>query len=252
MNIRHHAPSISARALVALTAVAAGVLVAAPAQAYKFNALNALQNQGEFRKLSEDLSATFADKPQAPAAGLGIIGFDVSATVGATSIESVDILEKAAGGHDIPKALPTVGLRVEKGLPFDIDLGASLTVLPGTSAKALSGDVKWAFWGGGLVMPAVAARVFYTQTSGLGDMSLNSKGIELSVSKGFAMVTPYAGVGIVASKSSTEGNVWKAESYNQSRVFAGLNANLLLLNIGLEADKTGKASSVNLKLGMRF
>jgi hypothetical protein len=252
MNIRRNAPSISARSLVALAAVSAGALVGTPAQAYKFNALNALQNQDEFRKLSEDISATFADKPQAPAGGLGIIGFDVSATVGATSIESADILKKAAGGHSIPKALPTLGLRVEKGLPFDIDLGVGYNMLPGTSASALSGDVKWAFWGGGLVLPAVAARVFYTQTNGLGDMSLNSKGVELSISKGFPLLTPYAGVGIVASKASTKGDVWKKESYNQSRVFAGLNANLLLINFGLEADKTGKASSVNLKVGMRF
>ncbi len=252
MNIRHNAPSISARSLVALAAVAAGVLVAAPAQAYKFNALSALQNQDEFRKLSEDISATFADKPQAPAGGLGIIGFDVSATASATSIESVDILKKAAGGHSIPKSLPTLGLRAEKGLPFDIDLGLSYNMLPGTSASAMSGDVKWAFWGGGLVMPAVATRVFYTKTNGLGDMSLNSKGIELSISKGFPLLTPYAGVGIVASNASTKGDVWKKESYNQSRVFAGLNANLLLINFGLEADKTGKDSNVSLKVGMRF
>ncbi|MEY4766166.1 MAG: hypothetical protein RI907_2839 [Pseudomonadota bacterium] len=237
---------------VALATLALGVVASAPAHAYKFNALSTLSNQGEFRQLSEDLAATFADKPQAPAAGLGVIGFDVSVTGGTTSVKSTAVLEKAAGGHSVPKSLPTVGLRVEKGLPFDVDLGASYVLLPGTSASALSGDVKWAFWGGGLVMPAVATRVFYTQTNGLGDMSLNAKGIELSVSKGFAMFTPYAGVGVVASTASTKGDVWKKESFNLTRTFVGLNANFLLMNLGLEADKTGKASSINLKLGMRF
>jgi hypothetical protein len=223
-----------------------------PAHAYKFNALTALSNQGEFKLVAEDLAATLADKPQAPAAGLGVLGFDVSAVLGTTSVESTEALQKAAGGHDVPKSLPTAGVRIEKGLPFDVDLGASYVLVPGTSASALSADVKWAFWGGGLVLPAVATRVFYTQANGLGDMSLSSKGIELSISKGFATVTPYAGIGLVASHASAKDDVWKKESFNQTRTFVGVNANLLLINLGLEADKTGKATSFSLKLGMRF
>jgi hypothetical protein len=241
----------TARHAVALAAATAGLLAALPAQAYKFDALSQL-NQNEFKLLSQDLAATFADKPLAPASGLGLIGFDVSATAGTTSVESADTLKKAANGHSVPSSLPTVGVRAEKGLPFDIDLGVGYTVVPGTSASATSGDVKWAFWGGGLVMPAVATRVFYTQVNGLGDMSLSSRGIELSISKGFAMVTPYAGVGVVASKSSAKNTSLKSESFNQTRTFAGVNANLLLINLALEADKTGKDTSVNLKLGIRF
>jgi hypothetical protein len=251
MNARHTAPSSFARSAVALAALSAGVLASVPAHAYKFDALSQL-NQSEFKLVAQDLSATFADKPQSPAAGLGLIGFDVSATAGATSIESADVLKKAAGGNSVPKSLPTAGVRVEKGLLFDIDLGVSYGVLPATSASAISGDVKWAFWGGGLVLPAVATRVFYTQVNGLGDMGLRSRGIELSISKGLAMVTPYAGVGIVASNASAKNTALKSESYTQSRLFAGVNANLLLINLGLEADKTGKDSSVNLKLGIRF
>lgn len=250
-TVNARSASTSARHAVALAAATAGLMAALPAQAYKFDALSQL-NQSEFKLVSQDLAATFADKPQAPAAGLGIIGFDVSATASSTSVESVEILERAAGGHSVPKSLPTVGLRAEKGLPFDIDLGLSYSLLPGTSASATSGDVKWAFWGGGLVYPAVATRIFYTQVSGLGDMSLNSKGIELSISKGFAMVTPYAGVGVVASKASAKNTSLKSESFNQTRTFAGVNVNLLVMNIGLVADKTGKDTSVNLKLGIRF
>ena len=239
------------RAGVALALTAAGLLAGAPAHAYKFNALSSL-NQSEFRQVSEDLAATFADKPMSPAAGLGIIGFDVSATAGATSVESADALKKAAGGHSVPKSLPTVGLRAEKGLPFDIDLGVGYTLVPGTSASAVSGDVKWAFLGGGMVMPAVATRIFYTQTNGLGDMSLRSRGAELSISKGFAMVTPFAGVGLVSSNTSAKNTSLNSESFTQTRTFAGVNVNFLVMNIGVMADKTGKDSSVNLKLGLRF
>lgn len=235
-----------------LASAAALALVAmGSAQAAKFDALGSL-NQDEFRALSKDLAGVFADKPQSPAGGLGVIGFDVSATVGATKVDNSDLLKKAAGGDSVPKALPTVGLRIDKGLPFDIDVGASYVVVPATSASALSGNIKWAFFGGGVVMPAVATRVFYTRTNGLGDMSLNSKGIELSISKGFPMLTPYAGIGVVDSNASAKNTALKSESFTQTRTFVGLNANLLLLNIGLEADKTGKTSSVNLKLGMRF
>jgi len=246
---RSHTARFSMTSLAALAAVS--MVAASAAHAAKFDALGSL-SQDEFRAVSKDLSAAFADKPQAPAGGLGVVGFDVSATVGATKVDSTDALKKAAGGDSVPKALPTVGVRIEKGLPFDIDVGASYVAVPATSASALSGNIKWAFFGGGLVMPAVATRVFYTRTNGLGDMSLNAKGIELSISKGFPMLTPYAGIGVVSSDASAKNTALKSESFTQTRTFVGLNANLLLINFGLEADKTGKTSSVNLKLGVRF
>lgn len=243
---------MSTRLLRPVGAAVLGLVAASAAQAYKFNALDQLQSQGEFRQLSEDLSATLVDRQHAPASGLGLIGFDVALTAGGTSIQSKAIVERATGSSNVPGTLPTVALRAQKGLPFGVDLGVSYTMVPGSSVSAVGGSVKWAFVEGGVLTPAVAVRLHANQANGLGEMSLRSQGVDLSISKGFAFFTPYAGVGVVASQASTKNDRWAAERYTQTRVFAGANLNLLVTNLAFEADKTGKDTTVSVKFGVRF
>src|SRR5436189_242549 len=80
-----------------------------------------------------------------------------------------------------------------------------------------------------------------------------TKGAELVLSKGFATFTPYVGVGRVWTHSAPVGvtNVVK-EEFGQNKYFVGGNINLIVLNIALEADRTGNATSYGLKLGWRF
>ncbi|MFT3856692.1 MAG: hypothetical protein QM742_04060 [Aquabacterium sp.] len=188
----------------------------------------------------------------APAEGLGITGFDINLSAGLTNIQSRDLLKRATNNGDVPDSLPTATVRIHKGLPLDFDIGAAYTAIPGTSAAAVSGEVKWSFVSGGTLTPAIAVRAFISRMSGLGDMKMHSQGADISISKGFAMATPYAGVGIVGSKASTDSGQWAKESYTQGRVFAGVNLNLAVLNIGLEADRTGDDTTFGLKLGWRF
>ena len=231
----------------------ATLLIAGPAaQAYDFDSLSLLRSQEEFKLVAEDLSAALAFKPMSPAEGLGVTGFDISASVSGTRLQSRELLERAANSDDVPDTLPTASVRIQKGLPLNVDIGAAYTVVPGTSASALSGEVKWAFIEGGTLTPAFAVRAFYTRMRGLGDLKMHSQGVDLSVSKGFAMATPYAGGGVVATKASTDSGRWAKESYTQGRVFAGLNFNLALLNLAVEADRTGDNTSMGLKLGWRF
>ncbi|WP_290867655.1 hypothetical protein [Aquabacterium sp.] len=237
---------------LAVALLALGGVMAPQAQAYQFNSLEALGSQGNFELLAKDLSAALALKPMAPAAGLGLLGFDLGVTTSVTQLSSVAVLERAAGTTRVPGNLPVVGVRAAKGLPFGFDVGVGYSAIPGTSVRASSGELKWAFVSGGLLMPAVAVRGFYTQASGLGRMSLRSRGVDLSVSKGIAMVTPYAGVGVVQSTATTSDGTWSKASYYQPRVFAGANLNLLLLNVAAEVDKTGEDTSYQVKLGLRF
>lgn len=233
----------------ALTANVAAVSIA---HAYEFDALSLLASQDEFKQVAQDLSAALAYKPMAPAEGLGITGFDVSASVGGTSVQSKDVLRRAANDDDVPGTLPTASVRLQKGLPLNFDVGVGYTVIPGTSASAISGEVKWAFIEGGTVTPAFAVRAFYTRMSGLGDVKMHSQGIDVSVSKGFTLATPYAGVGVVGSKATDDSGRWAKESYTQGRVFAGVNLNFALLNIAVEADRTGDNTSAGVKFGLRF
>jgi hypothetical protein len=43
-----------------------------------------------------------------------------------------------------------------------------------------------------------------------------------------------------------------AQRFTVGRFFLGLNANFLLLDVALEADRTGEVDSVSAKLGWRF
>ena len=76
--------------------------------------------------------------------------------------------------------------------------------------------------------------------------------VDLSISKGFVMLTPYAGVGQVWVDSSPNAGALTQESFTQGKVFAGANLNLGLINFALEADKTGEATSYSLKMGIRW
>ncbi len=235
--------------------IAALALLAASglsAQAYEFNAISNL-NQSEFRRLSEDFSSAMSYKGVIPAADMGLTGFDVGATVGGTKLENRDVIKKAAAGASVPSVLPTAAIRVHKGLPLNLNIGASYTTVPGTGLGALGGELRWAFMPGSALMPAVAARLGMSQTMGLDQLKLRSTSADLSISKGFTLLTPYAGIGYVQSRvSAPESPALKSENVGQTKYFAGVNANLGLMNLAVEGDRTGKANSYTMKLGIRF
>lgn len=232
--------------------VASALIAATQAHAYEFNSISTL-SQSEFRLLSEDLSSTLSYKPVIPAADLGITGFDLGLSVGGTHIENRDVLKKAAGGASVPAVIPTVALRINKGLPFNLNVGASYTNVPGSPLSALGGELRWAFMPGSTLAPAVAARISLSSTTGLDQLKMNSTGFDISVSKGFTLLTPYAGIGYVQSRvSAPQSPALSSEKVSQTKYFGGVNLNLGLMNLAVEGDRTGKASTYNLKIGARF
>lgn len=242
MNLRLLASAIAVSAL----------FMGTQARAYEFNTISTL-SQPEFRLLSEDLSASLSYKPVIPAADLGITGFDLGLSVGGTHLQNHDVIKKAAGGASVPAVLPTVALRVNKGLPFNLNVGASYTNVPGTPLSALGGELRWAFMPGSTLAPAVAARLSLSSTTGLDQLKMNSTGYDISISKGFTLLTPYAGIGYVQSRvSAPQSPALSSEKVGQTKYFGGVNLNLGLMNLALEADRTGKASTYNLKIGARF
>jgi hypothetical protein len=221
------------------------------AQGADFNAIGAL-NQSEFRAFSEDVAAAVSYKAMIPAEALGITGFDLSIAANATEVANREVLRKAAGGASIPKALPSVSVRAVKGLPFGLDIGVVASTLPGTNVRALGGELRWAFIEGGVLMPAVAVRVATMRLSGVDELKLQSNSIDLSISKGFTLLTPYAGIGYVDTRASAPGTGLQRESFGQTKVFAGLNIALAPLALVIEAEKTGDATGYGAKLAIRF
>jgi hypothetical protein len=209
-------------------------------------------SQSEFRLLSEDLGATLSYKPLTPAESTGVLGFDLGVEVTATKLANPEVLDRAVSG-DAPSTLLVPKVHLHKGLPFGFDIGASYAQVPNTNIKLIGAELRYAIVQGGPVTPAIGLRASYTALRGVDQMDLNTKGIDLSISKGFALLTPYAGIGLVRV-TSTPNDVpgLRETSFTEKKMFAGANINLMLLNIAFEADRTGDATTYGAKLGWRF
>lgn len=239
-----------------LTRTATCIALAASAQAASAfdltsTAIDTL-GQDNFRLLAEDLAATLSYKPMIPAADLGITGFDLGVSVSGTKIANREVLKQAAGGASVPSVIPIVAIRAAKGLPFGLNVGASYSNLPGTPLSAIGGDIRWAVLPGSTLMPAVSVRLSMSKSTGVDEITTRSTGYDVSVSKGFTLLTPYAGIGRVESKVNAPGTSLTREKIGQTKYYAGVNANLGLMNLALEGDRTGKASTYGLKVGFRF
>lgn len=225
-----------------------------PVAGHAADDIDALGNliQGEFRNFSEDLGAALSYKALAPAEPLGITGFDVGIEVTATSLEHSDLYDKASSGSSI-STLPIPKVHLHKGLPFSIDAGVMYSSVPGTNIELVGAELRWAFIEGGVAMPAIAVRGTMSSLSGVDQLDFDTKGLELSISKGFAMLTPYAGIGTVSVDSKPAASTGlKSESFSQDKIFAGLNVNMGLMNLAFETDQTGDASTYSAKFGFRW
>jgi len=209
-------------------------------------------SQSEFRLLSEDLGAALSYKPLTPGEPTGAFGFDLGVEVTATDLANSEVFERAVSG-DAPSTLWIPKFHVHKGLPFGIDLGASYAHVPGSNIRLFGAEVRYAILQGGVATPAVGLRASYTTLRGVRQLDLDTTGIDLSISKGFANITPYAGVGLVRVSSRPDDVPGLSKvKFTENKVFVGANINFLLLNVAVEADRTGDATTYGAKLGWRF
>ncbi len=156
-----------------------------------------------------------------------------------------------------PSSLVIPKLHLHKGLPFGFDVGAFYTSVPNSNMGLVGGELRYAIIDGSTLIPAISISGTFSHLTGVDDFDLITRGLELSVSKGFAFFTPYAGIGTVWIDSETS-NVSlnslgvKDESLTKNKYFLGFNLNLGLMNFAAETEKTGDNATVSGKLGVRF
>lgn len=220
------------------------------ANAATFSSLDAL-DRGQFRDLSKNLTAATQYKGIAPAEPLGVLGFDIGISLSATKLKN-DVFDLADGSDFELNTLPLPRLSLQKGLPGGIDIGASFSGAPGTDIKVFGAEVRYAVVKGSVALPAISVRVSYSTVRGVDELEIDSAGADISISKGIAIFTPYAGSGFVRSNSDPVGSTTlERESFTQRKAYVGLNINLGF-NLAFEADRTGSYTSYSAKAGFRF
>ena len=207
----------------------------------------------EFRTVSEDLGAAFSYKPIAPTEAQGITGFDIGVEVTGTDIsKSAGALRKAGASDSAMDTLMTSRVHVHKGLPLGFDIAAFMGNVSAINVNLVGAEVRYAILDGGVATPAIGVRGAYTNMNGANQLSLNTRSLDVSISKGFTVLTPYAGIGQVWVYSSPSAGALGSENFTMSKIFAGVNMNLGLLNLAFEADRTGNTSTWGAKIGLRW
>lgn len=236
---------------LSLTSICAAALMTLNVPAFADNNFDHLQSlsQTEFNLLAKDFTSAASYKAVAPGAPLGITGFDIGAEVTVTQLADANVWRKA--GADMSSLiLPKIHLH--KGLPFNIDLGASLAATANSDIKLMGVEARYAILAGGIAEPSLSVRAAATRLSGVSQLELNTQSVELTASKGFLMLTPYIGVGRVWGKVTPQFANLQKSSPAMNKVFAGLNTNFGLFNFAGEFDRTGDNDSVSVKLGFRW
>jgi hypothetical protein len=222
-------------------------------------------SQDDFKNFSRDMGLAISYVPLAPAEPLGdkLPGFDIGVEVTGIKLDKNATYWKkveAVMGDTIPSTLPVPKVHAQIGFPFiPIDIGFVYTKVPSTNIKYMGGEIKYAFLEGGVATPAIAIRGAYTKLSGVEDLDLSTKYLDLSISKGIAMVTPYAGYAMVWIDSKETSNDPAVIALNlqdvsttEGKAFVGAKITFFpLMNMVVEAD-FAKVPSYSLRLNLSF
>lgn len=234
------------RSLLCGVVAAALALTVSPAVAADISFYTAI-SQDDFKSLSKEAGAALGYRNMAPAAPLGITGFDIGGEVSAISIDKNSNRWNSAFNNDAPSYLIIPKIRARKGLPFGIDVGAMYSYIPESNIKLYGVELSKSILDGGVATPSVGVRATYTKLAGVKDLGLQTYGVDASVSKGFLFITPYAGAGMMWINSEAKGNLktysqkigidLKSETIAVPRVFGGLTISPIpLLGITVEAE----------------
>jgi hypothetical protein len=226
-------------------------LAAAPVRAWE---VSGGATRGDFEAFHRRFSSDAYFYPRHPAAPLGLIGFEVYAD--ATYDRTFDdepFVGTAIDGDLTGGFLSIARVGARKGLPGGIDLGLSYGKALGGDVKLVSAEIQYALIKGGLLSPALSIRVTGTRTSGSDVYDLDQYGAELLLSKGFTVLTPYVGAGVVRSKGTLDSSLGSAFEDTETRgiVYGGVTLNLLLPKITFEIEKADEVQGA-VRVGFGF
>jgi len=210
--------------------------------------------QSSFNSFIEEIGAATAYNPVSPAETLGTLGFDLGVSFTVVDIDST-LWNLALADGSAPSNLVVPRLQARKGLPFGFDLGASLITVPSSDVKVIGAELRKSILEGGAASPAISVLIHYSTLTGVSQLDLDSYGIDLGISKGILMFTPYAGAGQIWINGSTNVTTPIAladANETASRYYVGLKITPFpFLNIVTQAD-FGTLNSYTLRVNLGF
>ncbi len=213
------------RALAALAAAA--LLAGGPLAAWE---IDATAPRAELEAFHRAFAAAVYPYPGHGAAPLGIAGWRLSAGLAlAPDFEDEAGAAAVVRGNLTGGYLTTARAGLSKGLPGGFDVGLAYARVLEGDVDLLSGELQWNFVEGGAVSPALAVRATATRSSGSRAYDLDLYGLEVLVSKGFAVLSVYGGAGLVRSEGRFSPAAGPALSVHESGEI--LYAGLVLLSL---------------------
>ena len=208
--------------------------------------------QSEFNTLVDELGTVISYNPVSPAEPLGVPGIEAGILVTVFDINDT-IWSKAVRDADAPSTLAVPRIMARMGLPFGIDIGLAYTNVPDSDIKIIGGEIRKAILEGSAAIPAVTILGHTSRLSGVDDVDISTYGIDVGVSKGFTIFTPYAGIGQVWIKGSENAGLGLADhDPSETRSYVGLRIGFLpLLNLVAQVDFS-VVNSYSLRLNLAF
>src|SRR5262245_58725882 len=248
---RAHASSLPLPlSLPLLLTLALTAFAAAPASAWKVDP-NAPPDA--FHAFHGRFAAAAYAYPRHSAAPLGLVGFEIWAEATYDGgFDDEPFADDAIDG-DLSGGFLSVGrVGVRKGLPAGIDLGISYGRALGGDVKLLSGEVQYAILKGGALSPALSVRLTGTRTVDTDTYDLDQWGAELLASKGFTVLTPYVGAGVVRSKGTLSGDRGSLSATDpRGCLYGDVTLILLLPKITVELEKADQVQGA-VRVGFGF
>jgi len=174
------------------SAVLAALAVAGAAHAGEFRIDPAI-TPGELTDLVEAVADVIVFPNVGPAEPGGLTGFDILGVAGGPQVDTDDAWwDHGVDGDTTAGVFYGTRLVARKGLPAGLDVGVQVGKVMGE--QFWGADLKWAFLHGGAISPALALRASYSRLEG-DALDVEVAEAQAVVSKGFAMLTPYAAVG---------------------------------------------------------
>ncbi len=159
------------------------------------------------------------------AAPTGLTGFDVGLAVTGFQVpkEARDTADEAVGGDaGLPTFFAVPRITAQKGIPFGIDFGLNVALIPSTDILLVGGGLQWAFLDGPFPIPSAAIRLGHSQLLGLDELEAQSTTavalLSFGLPPGVNLIKPYAGGGLSWVSAKSVFTVSGSDSLSQTSV----------------------------------